>query len=145
MKPLPDLQGCENRMLVAQNVRSTIKCTECDKPRCIYSKLKLNPRDLRALKHTTDKYDYTCGAILAPEGDVLHGKVFTRLQLACTSHIEFAYYSSDVGRKDMCAYCVATEIQKDKDLCKNFKVVLPVCDLCRSKKLEVPKRNPIKK
>ncbi|XP_048753853.2 uncharacterized protein LOC125665239 [Ostrea edulis] len=78
-------------------------------------------------------------------GDVLHGKVFTRLQLACTSHIEFAYYSSDVGRKDICAYCVATEIQKDKDLCKNFKVVLPVCDLCRSKKLEVPKRNPIKK
>jgi hypothetical protein len=62
------LQGCENRILVAQNVRSTINCTECDKPRCVYAKLKLNPRDMRALKNTTDNYDYTCGAILLPEG-----------------------------------------------------------------------------
>ncbi|CAG2233893.1 unnamed protein product [Mytilus edulis] len=61
------LEGCENRILFAQNVRSTVTCLECDKPRCVYSKLKLTPRDVRALKHTIDKYDYTCGAILAPE------------------------------------------------------------------------------
>ncbi|CAG2252652.1 unnamed protein product [Mytilus edulis] len=60
-------RGCENRILFAQNVRSTVTCLECDKPRCVYSKLKLTPRDVRALKHTIDKYDYTCGAILAPE------------------------------------------------------------------------------
>ncbi|CAG2189778.1 unnamed protein product [Mytilus edulis] len=60
-------QGYENRILIAQNVRSTVTCTECDKPRCVYSTLKLTPRDVRALKHTIEKYDYTCGAILAPE------------------------------------------------------------------------------
>ena len=57
-------QGCENGVLVAQNVRSTIVCTECDKPHCIYSKLKLTPR---ALKHSIEKYDYSCGAVIAPE------------------------------------------------------------------------------
>lgn len=62
------LAGLWNRILIAQNVRSTVTCTECGKPRCVYSKLKLTPRDVRALKHTIEKYDYTCGAILAPEG-----------------------------------------------------------------------------
>ncbi|CAG2252359.1 unnamed protein product [Mytilus edulis] len=38
------LEGCENRILFAQNVRSTVTCLECDKPRCVYSKLK-DPRD----------------------------------------------------------------------------------------------------
>ncbi|CAC5366714.1 unnamed protein product [Mytilus coruscus] len=137
-------QGCENRILVAQNVRSTVTCTECDKPRCVYSKLKLTPRDVRALKHRIDKYDYTCGAILAPEGDVLHGKVFVRLQMACTTHIEFSYYGSSVGRVDICAQCASPDTTKDPELLKKFKIVLPVCKACVHGNKEVPKTNPKK-
>lgn len=37
-----ELQGCKNSVLVAQNVRSTVTCTECMKPRCIYAKIKVN-------------------------------------------------------------------------------------------------------
>lgn len=38
-------------------------------------------------------------------GDILQGKVFVRLQMSCQSPIEFPYYSSTVGRVDVCAHC----------------------------------------
>ncbi|VDI28053.1 Hypothetical predicted protein [Mytilus galloprovincialis] len=131
------LEGCENRILFAQNVRSTVTCTECDKPRCVYSKLKLTPRDVRALKHTIDKYYYTCGAILPPEGDVLHGKAFERLQMSCTTHIEFAYYGSSVGRLYLCVQCPSPDTTTDPELLKKFKIVLPVCKACIDRKKQI--------
>jgi hypothetical protein len=57
-------------MLVAQNVRHChiVTCKECDTPRCIYSKLKLSPRDIQGLKHMPEKFDYTCGSLITPDG-----------------------------------------------------------------------------
>lgn len=77
-------------------------------------------------------------------GDVLHGKVFVRLQLSCSSHIEFAFYASNIGRVDLCAYCASPETNKDQELLKKFKVVLPVCGECIQRKKDIPKRNPKK-
>jgi hypothetical protein len=64
--------------------------------------------------------------------------------MCCTTHIEFAYYGSNIGRQDLCAHCAKTESTKDDELMKKFKVVLPVCKECMDKKLFVPKRNPKK-
>lgn len=77
-------------------------------------------------------------------GDVLHGKVFVRLQLSCSSHIEFAFYASNIGRVDLCAHCASPETNKDQELLKKFKVVLPVCGECIKRKKDIPKRNPKK-
>ncbi|XP_033752909.1 uncharacterized protein LOC117336468 [Pecten maximus] len=82
-------QGCKNNVLTAQNVRLIINCRECEKPRCIYSKLRLTPRDSRSLKHTLEKYDYTCGSVVTADGDAMQGKVFVRLQMSCSTPIEF--------------------------------------------------------
>ncbi|XP_076079853.1 uncharacterized protein LOC143049956 [Mytilus galloprovincialis] len=54
-------------------------------------------------------------------GDVLHGKAFVRLQMSCTTHIEFAYYCSSVGKLDLCAQCVSPDTTKDPELLKKFK------------------------
>lgn len=54
-------------------------------------------------------------------GDVLHGKVFVRLQLSCSSHIEFAFYASNIGRVDLCAHCASPETNKDQEQLKKIK------------------------
>lgn len=35
---------CKNSVLVGQNVRMTVDCTDCTKPRCIYSKIKADTK-----------------------------------------------------------------------------------------------------
>ena len=55
-------------MLVGQNVRWTVKCCECEKPRCIYAKQKFTPREQRSIKHLLERYDYSCGSVITPDG-----------------------------------------------------------------------------
>lgn len=62
-------------------------------------------------------------------GDILQGKVFVRLQMSCQSPIEFPYYSSTVGRVDVCAHCTLPS-EKSQEMLKKYKVVLPVCAQC---------------
>lgn len=78
-------------------------------------------------------------------GHILQGKVFVKLQLNCQSPIEFGYYSSGIGKADICCYCTAQGIQQDKELKKQFRVVLPVCQACLDDNKPVLKRNPIRK
>ena len=79
--PIHKFQGCPNRLLVAQHVRSTVNCYECGKPRCIYSKKALTTREGRALRRVLDKYHYS----------------FIRYGLgslvACTKLLKFSFYN----------------------------------------------------
>ncbi|XP_071122564.1 uncharacterized protein [Mytilus edulis] len=138
------LQGVKNNQLTAQNVRKTVTCVECGKPRCLYSKKQLSVRESRSLTRLLEKHDYTCGALITPDGDALQGLVFVRLQLSCNSNIEFPYYAANNTRKDICCHCAAEGVQKDQELMKTFRVVLPVCVQCHAAGKETPKRNPIK-
>lgn len=61
-------QRCKNSVLVDQNVRSTVTCTEYMKPRCIYAKSELTTREERYLKHTLENIDCTCGSLITPNG-----------------------------------------------------------------------------
>ncbi|XP_053378441.1 uncharacterized protein LOC128548073 [Mercenaria mercenaria] len=139
------LQGVKNSVLTGQNVRKTVTCIECTKPRCVSAQKALNFRESRTLTRQLEKYDYTCGALIAPEGDVLHGKVFVRLQLSCSSPIELAYYATTMNvRKDVCSFCAAENAQKDPALVLKYRVVLPLCQACNTAGKETLKRNPIK-
>lgn len=76
---------------------------------------------------------------------LLHGKIFTRPQIVCRTHIEFPYYSSGVERLDICCFCCRPDVQPDKEL-KKFTVVLSVCNNCVTvEKQTIPKRMLIKK
>ena len=50
----------------AQNARAVITCAECEKPRVIYGKTKLNARQERLIAKTLSTYEYSCGAHLFP-------------------------------------------------------------------------------
>ncbi|CAG2249105.1 unnamed protein product [Mytilus edulis] len=89
-------------------------------------------KDIKAANFTgSDEHDVESCMLLIKElrmimrstvykghGDVLHGKVFVRLQLSCSSHIEFAFYASNIGRVDLCAHCASPETNKDQELLK---------------------------
>ncbi|KAL3852275.1 hypothetical protein ACJMK2_015939 [Sinanodonta woodiana] len=127
--------GLDDVSLVGQNVRQTVNCCT-----------KLTARDQRALTHTLEKYDYTCGSVITLDGDILQGKVFVRLQLSCAVHIEFPYYASNIGRPDICAHCGAIGAEKSQEMTGRFRTVLPVCHCqqCLASGKDLPKRNPVK-
>jgi hypothetical protein len=65
----------------------------------------------------------------------------------CNSPIEFAYYATNnplpVDRT-ICCYCTAPQAERDKELLKKFRVVLPMCIRCKTSGKESIKRNPLK-
>lgn len=55
-------------------------------------------------------------------GDILHWKVFVRLQLDCKKTIEFPYYASQISRNDICCYCCVHDTTKDRQLSTKFRI-----------------------
>ena len=94
----------------ALNVGSTIKCTECKKPRLMYSKKKLSDNEKVALKRFLSSYEYVCGSSFKEVPDDAHPnvdiirKVFVRENLSCSSVIESSYYSCKIYRQ-ACVKC----------------------------------------
>jgi hypothetical protein len=66
--------------------------------------------------------------------------------MSCQSHVEFPYYASNIGRPDICAHCAEPEAQRNPELLKKFRTVLPVCEQCITvHKKDIPHRCPVKK
>lgn len=79
-------------------------------------------------------------------GDILQGVICVHMQLDCRSHIEFPYYADTNTvnvNKNICCHCSEAG-EKDRDLLKKFKVVLPICCDCQDLGKEAMKRSPIK-
>ena len=85
---------------------------------------------------------YTCGSEILPYNHALYSKVRVRDNLMCNQEIEFPYYSAEVGRKDLCAYCAMEGIQ-DVNLKKVYKVVLPLCISCMAAGKKTITRMPL--
>jgi hypothetical protein len=122
-------------MYTAQNARCVVDCVECRKPRVVYaSSGAWCTRYKLEMAILLSENDYTCGAPLTPPGHVLHGKIYSRLEMTCESYIELSYYSSsnEIGKKPgLCCYCAADNTQRDSALLSQYKTVLPICDGCR--------------
>ncbi|WAR09093.1 hypothetical protein MAR_019051 [Mya arenaria] len=96
-------------------------------------------------KRNKERYDYTCGSVIVPEGDSLEGVVSVRQQMDCSTPIEFPYYAGNnpvAVRKDICCHCGEGGTERDAALLQKYKTVLPVCRACKLIK-DIPKRNPI--
>ena len=137
----PELKGYTG--FTAQQARYVISCTECEKPRLIYSKFRLSERQSVQMLTLLSEYDYVCGApVTVPEGN-LHGKIFTRLNIDCSRPLETCFYSSDLDqRKDVCYYCGQSGAEIDEGLKEKFKSVSPVCGECRGRGLKCPCMRP---
>ena len=60
-------EDAKNKSLLAViKVRNTIKCVDCQKPRCIYAGKALSPSQATALQHIKEAEMYKCGSVLFP-------------------------------------------------------------------------------
>lgn len=130
-------QGCPNSLLTAQRVRDVIICSECSKPRCIFSSNKLSAQEKRLLEQVKENYEYSCGSPIVPPEHSLYGTVFVRIMQRCSDHIELAYYSCKQEYDGVCCYCVSSDASKPQEFLQTFHTVLPICENCRLSKAVV--------
>jgi len=126
--PVPDAHLC-----ITQNARAIVSCVECQKPRLIYSHHRLTESQMMTVVLATSEYDYTCGGPLLPPCNTMYKNVMCRTSIACGSPVEMQYYASNLGRIDICCFCVAENCSDDNDLKKKYKTVLPACKICVEK------------
>ena len=131
------LHGSKSKTTIsmsAQNARAVINCVECEQPRVIYAKSKLDNRQRLLLAKNISIFEYSCGSFLFPptENGKLANSMIIRPNLQCAMEIEVPYYSSDVGRKDVCSHCGRTDAAVIMDLKKQYKTVLPIGKPCQN-------------
>lgn len=129
--PCSSISSSTKSVITAQNARALVTCVECRKPRVLYSKQKLSQRQELTLALTLSEYDYTCGAPVLPPNHSLAKFIQIRTEMSCISPIEVSYYSSGIGRGDLCAHCATEDSQCNMDLKKKYKTVLPLCGNCQ--------------
>lgn len=132
--------------MTGQNVRDTVNCKSCSKPRCIYTSRALSDREKEELKNVKRNYDYVCGCLITPEVSYLSGEVFTRLEMHCNTPVAWEYYSATKIplKKDVCSHCSRPGAIVDKETKKAYKTVLPICETCKVEGKKTIARGPIK-
>ena len=117
----------ESSIFTAQNAQAVTECVKCWNPRILYSKSKLTETESAA---GPGPFWTRLHMWIAPTSSShgLHGKVYMRLNINCENPIEIPYFSTDIGRHDLCCYCATDSISVDQELKKQFKTVLPVCE-----------------
>lgn len=80
----------------------------------------------------TSEFEYTCGSPLLPPQNNLYKTVMCRANITCSFPVELQYYSSGMGRNDICCLCATENATVDQELKKKFKSVLPLCDICQN-------------
>ena len=125
-------------LLTVIKVRNTIKCVDCQKPRCIYAGKALSPSQATALQHIKEAEMYKCGSVLFPPTHGLHGLVIVRTTLACEMPVESNYFgATSVKFPDLCNHCGGVSgapLMNDdnfKELIKQFQRVRSYCEFCK--------------
>lgn len=62
-------------VLVSAKVRTVIICGQCLKPRCVYSRRKLNVTEQAYLTDLKDSHLYSCGSSLFPSASECHDTI----------------------------------------------------------------------
>ena len=126
-------------IIISAKVRGTITCSECYKPRCIYSKAKLSQAESTILLQIKDSRFYTCGSSLFAPGSALADTVVVKEVLTCNSPMESQYHSAVLVKfVPVCYYCGLGgdgSLVEDEDIVemrKSYAFVSPICFLCRS-------------
>ena len=98
----------------AKTVQKTVKCSDCEKPRVIYSLTKLTVAEQILLNKVLDTYIYSCGANIkelqvqdsdrAARVNALVDKIFVKQNLSCTNSVEIPYLSAGCF-PPVCYYC----------------------------------------
>ena len=122
-------------------VGRTVTCTECHKPRLLYSRTKLKDGELRSFKRVLNSFQFVCGSVFQeimvdinnPDETVL-SKVYARENISNKSPIQLLYYSCKAF-KQVCIQCgKASKLIVDPQH-------YPQCECCKwIEKIKINKR-----
>jgi hypothetical protein len=119
----------------AKNVEMVVLCSQCEKPRVLYSKNVVRGAARTQLTQSLCDLEYSCEACFEDvECDDNHilKRVFVRKNLKCHDNIEYSYYTA--GFKSVCFYC---GVVQDDDTENHY----PLCDDCKiNGKEHMPRR-----
>ena len=146
----------------ACNVRETIHCETCTKPRCLFSKTKISEEDRQQIEKKGEGNQYICGHLLFPASDTSHrlknSTIIQRINLTCADAVEKEFYNPSDSKRShfqtetICALCTSKEdILFQADL-EKLNVTegypcLPLCQACNksgskpAKKGQKPRQN----
>ena len=82
-------------MFFAEKVRMFVSCAECGKRRVVYSKAKLNSKEMGMVSLVEEDLLYVCGNSLFPSSHPRHSEIVTREGINCQAFIETQYYSGE--------------------------------------------------
>lgn len=108
----------------AANVGEVIFCSECFRPRVMYSQRKLRHTDVTVLLRSLENVLYVCGSKLngvevistpldPPSTADVFERVFVRANLSCRDDVEVPFYSSECFAL-VCSHC-ACECEKSEE------------------------------
>lgn len=126
-------------LLVSTKARMTVACCQCNKPRVVYSPLRLQQAVQKFVHDLAEFLQYSCGSPLyyeLPENwsvELKQNSPIVRENMTCSTPVEFAYYSSHKF-PDVCAHCGDRDCTIISELKHSFQTVLPICLQCRSTK-----------
>jgi hypothetical protein len=128
----------------ATSVRSVVKCIDCGKPRCMFSKKKLSTKQISDLELYVEYHQFVCGERLFLEDEEEHylkNIVFHRVNITCYDSIEKQFYNPSNGKRQAfvtpitCARCASTRNVKENDDLEKMNLTdgylcLPLCEVC---------------
>ena len=130
----------ENKsILVSQNVRATVSCNACQRPRCVYSSSKMTCGMREDLNVVLENGEYLCGGSLVRDDNPRRQQFVVCRQLACHMPMEVTYYSAKTAQlPPVCFHCggvSGASLANDADiqeLQKLHSVLRPICTFCKA-------------
>ena len=128
----------------ATNVRRTVTCENCRRPRCLFSNKVLDDNEKDQLQSYIENNQFICGNPLFSEDskqNPLKTKVGHRINMSCDDGVEMEYYNPYQNKRyhfitiDICAHCTESKsLLHAKDLEEKNKTngykCLPICQNC---------------
>ena len=109
-------------------------CTECAKPRCLFSAKKLSAEQATQLAVALEELQYVCGGPLLEEDHPLVSVVGARVHITCGTPMSSHYYASKRAFPPVCYACGSKEpCPIAADMLQQHQSVHPVCTACLEK------------
>ena len=89
----------------SETVRDFVLCSNCERPRCLFSAKKLTMEQVQQVEAAKEDVDFVCGGNLFPEEHPLHRIVGLRTDISCNSHVSPLFYSCKRGFPPACYAC----------------------------------------
>lgn len=123
----------------SNRVRDFVVCSECEKPRLLFSENTLIQEQCDEVERIKDEIDFSCGAYFFPEEHPMFKKIIVKPGLACRQQISLLYYSSverrllnDEAILHICFNCARLDVLEEPEMKEQHSSWAFRCETCKA-------------